>query len=133
MDNINQPSHYNQGVECITFTRHLMFQPGNVFKYIYRESAKNGLEDLKKALVYASFESNDHSYSQPLPYVTYRSLLQLLGLVNLDGSLVDKRMRVLEHILYAAYIGQFNEGYSKTWVEIQEMIKELIYLKEHIR
>lgn len=59
-DMVNHPSHYTQGgIECIEAIRASMspeaFQgycKGNVMKYIWRASLKNGLEDLKKAQVY---------------------------------------------------------------------------------
>ena len=59
-DNVNHPSHYTQGgIECIEAIKASMtpeaFQgycKGNVMKYIWRASLKNGVEDLKKAQVY---------------------------------------------------------------------------------
>lgn len=59
-DMVNHPSHYTQGgIECIEAIRASMppssFQgycKGNVMKYIWRASLKNGVEDLKKAQVY---------------------------------------------------------------------------------
>lgn len=59
-DAVNHPSHYTRGgIECIEAIRASMtpeaFQgycKGNVMKYIWRASLKNGVEDLKKAQVY---------------------------------------------------------------------------------
>ena len=59
-DNVNHPNHYCQGgIECIKAIEASMtpeeFQgycKGNVMKYVWRFSEKNGLEDLKKAQVY---------------------------------------------------------------------------------
>ena len=59
-DMVNHPFHYTQGgIECIEAIRASMtpeaFQgycKGNVMKYIWRASLKNGVEDLKKAQVY---------------------------------------------------------------------------------
>ena len=50
-DNVNNPKHYKRnGLECITYSRHLTFSIGNAFKYIWRAGQKhNHLEDLKKA------------------------------------------------------------------------------------
>lgn len=54
-DNVNHPKHYENGpFECIELTRLLSFDWGNVVKYCYRWQSKNGVEDLKKALWYAS-------------------------------------------------------------------------------
>lgn len=50
-DMVNRPDHYNQGaVECRTIARHMDFDMGNAFKYIWRHPAKNGgTIDLDKA------------------------------------------------------------------------------------
>ena len=54
-DNVNHPKHYEDGpFECIELTRLLSFDWGNVVKYCYRWQAKNGIEDLRKALWYAN-------------------------------------------------------------------------------
>lgn len=58
-DNVNHPKHYTShpsGVECITISRHMCFNLGNVLKYIWRADHKNGLEDLKKARWYLDDE-----------------------------------------------------------------------------
>lgn len=59
-DNVNHPSHYNQGkFECIdvmveTFGKEAAknFCLLNAFKYIWRTGEKNGAEDVKKAIWY---------------------------------------------------------------------------------
>lgn len=60
-DSVNHPKHYNNSpahcecgrrIECIDITRHMNFNIGNVVKYLWRASLKNGLEDLKKAQWY---------------------------------------------------------------------------------
>lgn len=56
-DNVNHPSHYETGkFECIEVMTEALgvdavknFCICNAFKYIYRCSRKNGLEDVKKA------------------------------------------------------------------------------------
>ena len=59
-DAVNHPKHYNShpsGVECITVTRHMSFNLGNVFKYIWRADHKKAtVEDLKKARFYLDDE-----------------------------------------------------------------------------
>jgi len=60
MDNVNHPSHYNQGkYECIDVmvdvfgeeaTKNFCFL--NAFKYLWRSKDKNGEEDIKKAIWY---------------------------------------------------------------------------------
>jgi hypothetical protein len=59
-DIVNHPSHYSNGrIECIDAMHDMMDKSeiseqaaylwGNLFKYIWRWPAKNGLEDLQKA------------------------------------------------------------------------------------
>lgn len=59
-DPVSHPSHYishPSGVECITITRHMSFNLGNVIKYIWRAGQKGEeVEDLKKALWYLQDE-----------------------------------------------------------------------------
>lgn len=55
MDNVNNPTHYNQGkIEVIDFIedQNLGFCEGNAIKYICRYKKKNGIEDLKKSKWY---------------------------------------------------------------------------------
>lgn len=54
-DPVFRPHHYARYViEPITFiaANRLSYEAGNVIKYVCREDAKNGLEDLKKARRY---------------------------------------------------------------------------------
>ena len=59
-DPVNRPSHYTShpsGIECIEVTRHMNFNLGNAFKYIWRSPYKGKqIEDLKKAVVYINDE-----------------------------------------------------------------------------
>lgn len=61
-DPVNHPMHYNShpsGVECITVTRHMSFNLGNVVKYLWRAGLKDQtppLQDLKKARWYLDDE-----------------------------------------------------------------------------
>ena len=55
VDLVNHPPHYTShpsGVECIEITKHMMFMPGNAFKYVWRYGLKGGTQDLEKALWY---------------------------------------------------------------------------------
>lgn len=60
MDNVNHPSHYNQGgIECIEAIKASMskeaykgYLKGNAMKYLWRYAQKNGKDDLQKARVY---------------------------------------------------------------------------------
>jgi hypothetical protein len=59
-DPVNHPKHYvshPSGVECIDITRHMGFNLGNVFKYVWRADLKhNAIEDLEKAQFYLANE-----------------------------------------------------------------------------
>lgn len=55
-DIVARPKHYNShpsGVECIEITRHMTFDPGNAFKYVFRAELKSSaLVDLDKGRFY---------------------------------------------------------------------------------
>ncbi len=62
-DRVNHPSHYQSysknGIECIEAMKDAFGTPAvahfclcNAFKYIWRHSSKNGMEDIDKALWY---------------------------------------------------------------------------------
>lgn len=61
-DAVNHPKHYTShpsGVECIEITRHMGFNTGNAFKYVWRADLKHddgGIEDLEKAEFYIKDE-----------------------------------------------------------------------------
>jgi uncharacterized protein DUF3310 len=59
-DLVNHPKHYNvhpSGIECITITRWMNFNLGNVMKYLWRCDDKGAtIEDLKKARWYLDDE-----------------------------------------------------------------------------
>ncbi|QDP65965.1 MAG: hypothetical protein GOVbin631_26 [Prokaryotic dsDNA virus sp.] len=62
-DAIKNPNHYTSGnVECIEYTRHMDFNHGNAFKYVYRCNHKGTKDqDLGKALQYIEFIKQDKS------------------------------------------------------------------------
>jgi len=66
-DPVNHPAHYTssaakcpncgEGIECLTITRHMNFNLGNVVKYLWRESLKGcSVQDLGKARFYLDDE-----------------------------------------------------------------------------
>jgi hypothetical protein len=59
-DPVNHPKHYTShpsGVECIQITRHMGYNLGNVFKYVWRADLKGkDIEDLEKAVFYLKDE-----------------------------------------------------------------------------
>ena len=62
MKSFRQVRHYNlhpSGVECIDVVRHMPFNTGNVFKYLWRAGLKDGapsIDDHRKALYYLQDE-----------------------------------------------------------------------------
>ena len=75
-DAVNKPAHYNQGpIECIEAMQQILtpeefrgFLKGNVFKYLWREKDKNGIEDLRKGKDYYDrlIQLFDESEDQPV-------------------------------------------------------------------
>lgn len=66
-ENVNHPSHYNQGTfETIEIIKDKLtpeefkgYIKGNIIKYVTREAYKKGVEDLKKAQWYLNYLIND--------------------------------------------------------------------------
>lgn len=61
-DPVHHPKHYGKGLfscECIAISRHMTFNAGNAFKYVWRHQDKGGLQDLEKALVYLGWALED--------------------------------------------------------------------------
>lgn len=60
LDLVNHPPHYTShpsGIECIEITRHMGFNLGNAFKYIWRADLKGqSIQDLEKAIFYLKDE-----------------------------------------------------------------------------
>lgn len=54
IDTIYTPSHYKRGIETWDYTDSwgMDFLEGNIIKYVTRWKDKNGIEDLRKALMY---------------------------------------------------------------------------------
>lgn len=59
---VDHPIHYNRhpsGIECIEVVRHMGFNLGSVFKYLWRDGIKDAevpLQDLEKAAWYLNDE-----------------------------------------------------------------------------
>lgn len=73
-DPVNHPPHYTghpSGVECITVTRHMNFNLGNVIKYVWRADLKSdALEDLEKAAWYLADEIQKRKTTNTKPFIT---------------------------------------------------------------
>jgi hypothetical protein len=71
IDMINHPPHYaandvfcscGKHVECIDIVKNQNFCIGNAVKHLWRYTSKNGIEDLKKALWYLTFQAQQGEY-----------------------------------------------------------------------
>lgn len=74
-DAVNHPRHYNEhpsGIECIEIVRHMGFNLGNAFKYIWRADLKDdAIEDLRKAAFYIQDEiTKREAHNRPLEALT---------------------------------------------------------------
>ncbi len=56
-DPINSPAHYSKAIEPIEYIsrNELNFSEGSVIKYVTRHRAKNGAEDIRKAIRFCEF------------------------------------------------------------------------------
>lgn len=85
-DIINRPVHYTthvSGVECKDVILAWPFWAGNAFKYVFRWRTKNGLEDLRKAVVYLRFAAELADDAPPrLGYLTCAEAERSLELVD---------------------------------------------------
>ena len=112
VDMVNHPNHYANnrmrqiiGVECIDFTRHLSFDVGNAFKYVWRCSDKGKVaQDLEKAAFYL----NDHleNISFLTPYCIGDEIDDLVdGMWEFNEESVSdfemKQIEVLRKIIYS--------------------------------
>lgn len=96
------PRHYSSarfGVECIEFTRLMMFNPGNAFKYVFRcEEKDEPVQDLEKARVYWGWAFSDGEAICP---AYNRAKLNALYWRHLAPKLeTDWMARVLGDILF---------------------------------
>jgi hypothetical protein len=92
-DPINNPAHYADnfgGIQCIDAIETSMsteefkgFLKGNVQKYVWRYSQKNGAEDLKKAKWYLERLISLREYEEAMAKATEETTKEVLG-VNYD-------------------------------------------------
>lgn len=128
-DMVNHPPHYNNhpsGVECIEVARHMGYDLGNAFKYLFRHGSKGGLEDLQKAIWYI----NDELTQGLLPggWVSSKECLQLMGVVDRISSFEPMPIRIAMRNV-AAYAFSVNAvpvaleqaiDQIKTWIDYKE-------------
>ena len=115
VDYVNQPPHYmplfkTREIECIDIARHLPYDLGCAFKYVWRAGRKGdreqAIEDLKKAQWYARDYGgllDDDGYSFDLSMAK--------TIFNRIESINNGRWR----ILYAIVEGKWN--FASVWIE----------------
>lgn len=96
------PAHYSAdrfGIECIEFTRLMMFNPGNAFKYVWRcEDKDNCVQDLEKARTYWAWAAESGEAICP---PSNRPRLHMLYFRHLEPKIkTDWMARVLGDIIF---------------------------------
>lgn len=110
MDKVTRPDHYKDknGKECIDYIRETShyegFLWGNVYKYIYRCTSKNGKEDVEKARVYLEWLANYKGYDTGYDEYMAPSVLQVLQILSFDKkelkeSIEDVRAVILDELM----------------------------------
>jgi len=133
-DPVNHPSHYTSdpsGVECIEITRHLNFNIGNAFKYVFRAGSKRlsyqdadmaAIEDLEKAIWYIRDESSMRSGPWGVP--DRRVLRSMEKVINSR----DGEVRAFFGAVYNLYIGMGADG-SQLALARGAITNHIAYLK----
>lgn len=107
IDKIN-PTHYNNGpFEAIELCRLMTFNWGNVAKYAYRWQEKNGVEDLEKAIWYATdayireipIWADEDNFSFGIPLLKTLSKMNYAGLKDLWQALSVGSINLIVPIL----------------------------------
>lgn len=109
-DPVHHPAHYASGHpvfpgECIDYSRHMAFDIGNAFKYLWRwDKKENPIQDLNKALWYL-----DDAIANGLLAATLRRS-QIADLRNGVGTYAateghDPRVLEVASIQYSAAVG----------------------------
>ena len=110
---IDHPPHYNHhpsGVEAIEICRHLNFNIGNAFKYVYRMGAKyppeqrreGSIKDLKKALWYIDDELKTNPKKINAPVHKAQAKVRMV----LDAE----PRELLKNVFYGFYLYSFLES-----------------------
>lgn len=133
-DVVNKPKHYNDhpsGIQCIEITRHMCFNLGNAFKYVFRAGSKgNYVEDLKKARWYlkdATYYGSCLVFKDRTERAEVSKKLQQIVDAETKGSF---KSDLLLHIYYASTYTAMNGGTEDYMplVEFEGRIAELVEL-----
>lgn len=91
-----EPKHYrSKKYECIEFSRQMPFNLGNAFKYVWRYTDKNGIEDLDKAAWYIKDYLANCKLKDTISGEEYTVLMDKL----IECDFVHEQHAVLHHII----------------------------------
>lgn len=91
-----EPNHYkSKKHQCIEFSRHMPFNLGNAFKYVWRYSNKNGIEDLDKAAWYIKDYLANCKLKDTISGEEYTVLMDKL----IECDFIHEQHAVLHHII----------------------------------
>ena len=91
-----EPNHYkSKKHQCIEFSRHMPFALGNAFKYVWRYTDKNGIEDLDKAAWYIKDYLANSKLKDTISGEEYTVLMDKL----IECDFIHEQHAVLHHII----------------------------------
>lgn len=91
-----EPKHYrSKKYECIEFSHQMPFNLGNAFKYVWRYTDKNGIEDLDKAAWYIKDYLANCKLKDTISGEEYTVLMDKL----IECDFVHEQHAVLHHII----------------------------------
>jgi hypothetical protein len=91
-----EPNHYkSKKHQCIEFSRYMPFALGNAFKYVWRYTDKNGIEDLDKASWYIKDYLANNKLKDVISGEEYDVLMDKLT----DCGFMREQYLILHHIV----------------------------------
>lgn len=123
-DGVDHPKHYNvdpSGIECIEIARHLNFNVGSAFKYVFRAGEKQlsfteyntaALHDIEKALWYISDEIKMQGNLLPIiPGSISKKLLTLVASrEGLEASFLQEIFMAVNTSSRSVYLDYLREA-----------------------
>lgn len=95
---VHHPKHYMDpatGIECSEVTDHMMFNPGNAVKYLWRAGRKDDIEqDLRKAIVYIK-RAEENEELHVLPIEPMKKLLEVA--MNREDSIQNAFLAISQN------------------------------------
>jgi hypothetical protein len=118
-DIVKRAAHYNNhpsGIEAITLVRHMGFQLGNTFKYVFRRDGKEPVRSLKSALYYLDDYANNPEY-----YIA----LSVRVRINYNLMLVSEPDQLAREF-YAYFADMFNDAKWDVLPKVRHALLQLI-------